>query len=110
LFCLKYSFLIKWSILVFGVSHLYYDHFVTLVRYVERNARKASLVQNAEDWRWSSVWRREKGSFEQKKILSDWPVTAPDNYLNFLNQPQTAGEEEEIEESILRGGKAQRTL
>jgi len=78
------------------------DHFITLVRYVERNAKKANLIQNAEDWRWSSVWRREKGNLSQKKILSDWLVTIPDNYLNFLNQSQTAEEEEAIARSILK--------
>ena len=28
---------------------------MTLVRYVERNARRAGLVKRAEDWPWSSV-------------------------------------------------------
>jgi putative transposase len=29
--------------------------FLTLVRYVERNALRAGLVDRAEDWPWSSV-------------------------------------------------------
>jgi len=78
------------------------NHFLTLVRYVERNAKKANLVQKAENWRWSSVWRREKGTIKQKKILSSWPVSKPKNYLNWLNTAQTKKEEESIERSITK--------
>lgn len=76
------------------------QHFLTLVRYVERNAKKANLVNTAEDWRWSSVWRKEKGTPEQKKILSSWPVSTPKNYRALLNTPQTKSEEEALERSI----------
>jgi len=34
------------------------DHLLTAWRYVERNARRASLVKRAEDWQWSSLWQR----------------------------------------------------
>jgi putative transposase len=74
-------------------------HFLTLVRYVERNAKKANLVKKAENWRWSSVWRRERGSAKQKKILSHWSVPRPRDYLRWLNEPQTQEEEEALERS-----------
>ena len=32
-------------------------HLLTVVRYVERNALRARLVKQAEDWRWGSLWR-----------------------------------------------------
>jgi putative transposase len=32
-------------------------HFLTVCRYVERNARRADLVERAEHWRWGSLWR-----------------------------------------------------
>lgn len=79
------------------------NYFLTLVRYVERNAKKANLVKKAEDWKWSSVWRREKGTIKQKKLLSSWPVSIPRDYLSWLNKPQTQEEEESIEVSIERG-------
>ncbi|MEX0933691.1 MAG: hypothetical protein WD003_00300 [Candidatus Paceibacterota bacterium] len=44
---------------------------LTVLRYVERNAKTANLVKRAEDWRWSSVWRRENRTSKQKKLLSD---------------------------------------
>jgi putative transposase len=76
------------------------EHFLTLVRYVERNAKKANLVKRAENWQWSSVWRREHGTLEQKKLLSEWPVSIPHNYLAWLNQPQTQSEEDALERSM----------
>ncbi len=62
------------------------DHFITLVRYVERNAKKAGLCNMAQDWKWSSIWRRENGNKEQCKILSEWPVEMPSGYLELVNQ------------------------
>lgn len=76
------------------------DYLTTLLRYVERNAKKANLVKKAEDWKWSSVWRREFGTDKQKKILSKWPIKTPKDYLKYLNKPQTEKERELIEKSI----------
>ncbi len=75
-------------------------HFITLVRYVERNAKKANLVRKAELWKWSSVWRRYSGATSQQKLLSPWLVPEPRQYLKFLNTPQTKSEEDAIEISI----------
>ena len=33
------------------------EHFLTVCRYVERNALRAELVSRAEQWRWGSLWR-----------------------------------------------------
>ena len=32
------------------------EHFLAVLRYVERNALRAGLVERAEDWRWGSLW------------------------------------------------------
>lgn len=77
-------------------------HFLTLVRYVERNAKKANLVKQAEQWRWGSAWRREYGTESQKKLLSPWPVLRPRDYLHWLNEPQTQDEENAIEHSVAK--------
>ena len=34
------------------------DYFLALCRYVEANALRAGLVERAEQWRWSGLWRR----------------------------------------------------
>jgi putative transposase len=77
-------------------------HFITLVHYVEQNALKAHLIDKAENWRWSSVWRRVNGNNKQKKILSDWPVDIPEDYLLSLNQLLRETEEEDIEKAIIK--------
>jgi putative transposase len=105
----------RWHVMkgTVGEGHLYQGryksflcqtdaHFLILVRYVERNAKKANLVKWAEDWKYSSAWRREKGTDKQKKLLSPWPVPAPKDYLSWLNEPQTVAEEEAIECSIAK--------
>ena len=43
-------------------------YFHQAVRYVERNALRAKLVKRAEEWRWSSLWRRESGTLEQPAV------------------------------------------
>jgi putative transposase len=79
------------------------DHLLSVIRYVERNSKRANLVPRAEKWQWSSVWRREYGTEKQKKLLSKWPIDKPTDYLSFLNEPQTAAEEETIRRSIQKG-------
>lgn len=75
-------------------------HFLTLVRYVERNAKKANLVKKAETWKWSSVWRRYVGTPAQQKLLAPWLMAVPRDYLTLLNTPQTQSEEAAIERSL----------
>jgi putative transposase len=75
-------------------------HFLALIRYVERNGKRAKLVKNAEDWKWSSVWKRENGTSIQKKILSTWPIKIPTNYIKYLNEAQSEEEIMSIRKSI----------
>jgi putative transposase len=77
-------------------------HFLTLVRYVERNAKKANLSRKAEDWKWGSAYIAKHGTVKQKKIISSWPVQKPKDYLSLLNNPQSEIEENLIEKSIKR--------
>ncbi len=37
----------------------------------------ANLVQHAEEWNWSSLWHRERGTLEQQKCLVAWPLPCP---------------------------------
>ena len=71
--------------------------------YVERNPKKANLVKKAENWKWGSVWRRENGTKKQKKLLLEWIISKPKNYLKYLNEPQSENEEKAVQNSILRG-------
>lgn len=97
-----------------GYGHLYQGryksflcetdgHFIQLVRYVERNALRANLVQRAEEWKWGSAWVRLNGNSNQTKLLSEWPVRMPKDYIKLLNEPQTQKEVEAMRRSVLRG-------
>ena len=63
----------------------------------------ARLVKRAEDWKWSSLHRREKGSIEQKKLLSKWPIDMPRDYIKLVNEPQTNTEVETLRCSVNKG-------
>jgi putative transposase len=95
-----------------GEGHVYQDrfksfpvesdgHLLSLCRYVERNARRAGLVERAEDWRWSGLWRRERGCDDW--LMSAWPVPRPENWIERVNEPLTDSEIAAIRRSILRG-------
>lgn len=86
------SFLVKTS-----------EYLIQLFRYVERNPLRAKLVKNAEDWKWSSLRRRERGNNRQKELLSEWPVEIPVDYLNLVNTPQTNEEVESLRRCINKG-------
>ena len=77
------------------------DHYlITLLRYVERNAMRASLVARAEDWRWGSLnWRLRRATHLE---LTAPPMKLPNWWVDFVNQPQTAAEVEDIRTSVNR--------
>jgi REP-associated tyrosine transposase len=96
-----------------GYAHLYQgrykcfpveteDYFYQVVRYVERNALRANLVERAESWRWSSLRRveREDPAFP---ILSTWPLPRPTDWLQLVNQPQTEAEVAALRCCVNRG-------
>jgi putative transposase len=78
-------------------------HFLTVCRYVERNPLRAGLVQRAENWRWGSLWRRESGTPAQKKLLADWPMKRPPDWLDFVQKPATRAELDDLRRCINRG-------
>lgn len=99
-----------------GFGHLYQgrfksfpiqqdEHFITVVRYVERNALRAKLTFKAEDWQWGSSWLHTHDTEKQKRILSPWPMARPDDYGNFLNTtlPHEEMTLDDIRYSLQRG-------
>ncbi len=66
------------------------EHFLTLCRYVEANPRRAKLVDRAETWQWSGLWRRLQRKTDLP--LCKWPLRRPANWLDTVNrtlQPAT---------------------
>lgn len=79
------------------------EHFLTVVRYIERNALRAKLVPRAEDWQWGSLWRRTQGDTKLTAWLSDWPMLRPRDWVTRVNQPQGVSELDALRTSVQRG-------
>jgi len=79
------------------------EHFLAVARYVERNALRANLVVRAEEWRWSSLWRRSCGTAEEQAVLAAWPLEVPRDWLERVNRADTEKELEVLRRSVQRG-------
>jgi len=80
------------------------DHFLTVCRYVERNALRAGLVAQAEDWRWGSLRRYEaSNSPTTEPLLSPWPIERPPDWKLRVNLPMSPVEEAAMQRCIRRG-------
>lgn len=94
-----------------GYGHLYQGRFKSFVveqdnyllavlKYIERNARRAGLVSRAEEWRWGSASERLS---KKNKILSELPIDLPDDYEEWINQPDKEEEIKRLRISVNRG-------
>jgi putative transposase len=72
-----------------------------VIRYVERNALRAQLVEKAQDWRWRSLWRRVHG--DRESLLSDWPFDRPADWVEWVDVAQTEAEVEALRKCVNRG-------
>jgi len=79
------------------------EHFVTVARYIERNALRANLVTRAEDWQWGSLWRRVHKDPQRVRWLSGWPVDQPRDWVRWVNRPHSPSELEALCTSVQRG-------
>lgn len=73
-------------------------YFLTVCRYVERNALAAGLVERAEEWPWSSVGARRNDSHAVQ--LAEWPEPRPQNWLLLVNTPQNDAEVMRVRNSV----------
>jgi putative transposase len=85
------------------------DHFLAVARYVERNALRANLVSRAEDWQWSSFWRRCYGSVDEKAVLAKWPLDPPQDWMERVNHADNEKELQALRGSVQRGRPYGRT-
>ena len=77
------------------------DHLLTVLRYVERNPLRANIVQQAEAWRWSSLWRRVHD--DEAGLLDDGPLPLPRCWRQYVQRPQTEAELTALRSSVVRG-------
>lgn len=78
-------------------------YFIQVCRYVERNPVRSKLVRKAEDWKWGSLWKREKGNVEQQKLLNSWPTIIPENYLKWVNENESTESLQLLRGSVNKG-------
>ena len=78
-------------------------HLLAVVKYVERNAVRAKLAAQAEQWRWGSAWVRLCGTPRQRKILAPSPVPLPNRYRSWVNTPELSEELQTIRTSVNKG-------
>ncbi len=79
------------------------EHLLQILKYIEANPLRARLVQKAQDWQWSSLWRRINGSEFQKKIINEWPIDYPKDYLDLVNINLEKKELDSLRYSVNRG-------
>ena len=97
-----------------GTGHLYQgrfksfpiqgdEHFLTVCRYVERNAKRAGLVERAERWPWSSLaLASAKPPQTIVPELTPWPIPRPKDWVARVNAAFSPVEEEAVVRSMSR--------
>ena len=79
------------------------EHFLTVCRYVERNALRAELVSRAEEWRWGSLWHWLQNPKPKPAVLSPWPISRPRGWIERVNAPLTEKELAAVRDCAKRG-------
>ncbi len=96
-----------------GTGHLYQGrykafliqgdrHLFSVIRYVEQNPLRAKFVSRSENWNFSSLSRRLFPDTERRGMLTEWPISMPEDYLAFVNTWIDEDEKEQIEHSIIK--------
>ncbi len=80
------------------------QYFLTVLKYIERNAARAGLAESAEGWRWGSAYQRLNQASTAENLLAELPVPLPAKYQEWINDPEPAELLKSIRESV-RGGK-----
>lgn len=102
---------------VHGTGHVYQgryksfpiqsnEHFLTVGRYVESNAKRAGLAKSAENWRWCSLWRRMNATDDQQEEapkLSHWPTGVPPYWVRTVNAAQSQTDLKAVRRCVNRG-------
>jgi putative transposase len=76
------------------------EHFLTALRYVERNPLRAHLVSSGLDWPWSSL--KENTGSSAQNLLDPLPLELPSDWGMQIDMPLTKEEIEHIRISIVR--------
>jgi putative transposase len=75
------------------------NHLLTVLRYVERNPLRAKLVKKSENWKFSSLFHRLHKT-PCSKLLSEWPILKPKDYVRLVNTSLNTAELEAIRHAV----------
>jgi putative transposase len=78
------------------------EHLWVVARYVERHALRSDLVLRVEEWRWSSLWRRNHGTEDERSLLAAWPIDTPADWLERVNRSDDKEELEALRRCVRR--------
>ncbi len=78
-------------------------HFLSVLKYIERNAVRAKLSKTAQSWKWGSAFRRLGMNAKAKVLLAELPVPLPNDYEKWINQAEPAEELAKIRDTVNRG-------
>jgi putative transposase len=80
------------------------EHFLTVCRYVERNALRANRVKSAQRWPWGSVAKRAAKTPPLWLMpLKQWPVRPPSDWTAWVNRAETVAELAAMRLCVKRG-------
>ncbi|KAF3981971.1 MAG: hypothetical protein HFP78_04020 [Methylococcales symbiont of Hymedesmia sp. n. MRB-2018] len=74
------------------------SYYLTLLRYIEANAFRANLSKKAQDWCYGSLAERV---FKNRTLLHE-PYIQLDNWVDYVNIPQTQKELDKVRNSVNR--------
>ncbi|MEO0804617.1 MAG: transposase, partial [Cyanobacteria bacterium J06642_2] len=72
-------------------------HFLSVCRYVERNAFTAELCDAPDKWPYGSLHAWQHGPMDDKPTLSSWPIARRPNWVRSVRQPLTAKEQKRLQ-------------
>ncbi len=79
------------------------EHFLSVCRYVERNAYTAELCDSPDEWRWGSLYRWKHGTSKEKLLLSAWPLPRKSSWCEWVAMPLSDREIKRLQWSMQRG-------
>jgi putative transposase len=77
------------------------DHYLTVLRYVERNPLRAKLVARSQDWEWSSLKPTVRSGPDG--LLTPGPIEKPSQWTRLVNGVQSKAELSSLRHSLARG-------
>ena len=77
------------------------DHYLQVLRYIERNPLRAELVKRAQDWPWSSISTEAREN--PGVLISEGPVAKPSGWAARVNRAESEAELQRLRQSVNRG-------